>query len=112
MLRRTALAVLGDTYTFIRDHLDDRYVRLTNHVRHELGALISLAPWLQTSLENPWLPQVFATDASTAGYGVVVTEATEKETRAEARFGEMRGWLVCVDDDYSCVEEAVWSDPA
>lgn len=46
------------------------------------------------------------------GFGVTDTEATEEEIQEEVRFTESKGWVVCMNDTYDVIEEAVWSDGA
>eukprot|EP00972_Heterocapsa_arctica_P033073 4866401-Heterocapsa_arctica.AAC.1 len=74
MLRRCALSILGETYRWVRDN-NAREAYLPAQVRDELLMLTALAPWMETGLETPWLPWVFATDASMEGYGVVSSPA-------------------------------------
>eukprot|EP00972_Heterocapsa_arctica_P042307 6235836-Heterocapsa_arctica.AAC.1 len=69
MLRRCALSILGETYSWVRENRTCN-ARLPGLVRCELLMLAALAPWMETALETPWLPTVFATDASVEGYGV------------------------------------------
>ena len=111
MLRRQALAILGDTYRWMQQHRSGR-APLPRIVRCELEMLIALGPWMSTNLETPWLHQVYATDASMEGYGVVITKAKVSEIRFEARLAETKGWTVCLDDEYSSVGESTWSEPA
>ena len=111
MLRRMALSILGDTYRWMQEHRAKR-APLPWLVKCELRMLVALGPWMSTNLETPWLRQVFATDASMEGYGVVSTQAKLSEIRSEARLAETKGWTVCLDDDYSDIEESTWSEPA
>ena len=111
MLRRQALAILGDTYRWMQEHRAKR-APLPWPVKCELRMLIALGPWVSTNLETPWFRQVFATDASMEGYGVVSTQAKVAEIQSEARLAETKGWTVCLDDDYNDIEESTWSEPA
>ena len=111
MLRRQALAILGDTYRWMQEHRAKR-ASFPWPVKCELRMLIALGPWMSTNLETPWLRQVFATDASMEGYGVVSTPAKVAEILSEARLAETTGWTVCLDDDYNDIEESTWSEPA
>ena len=110
LLRRAALAMLGEVYHVIQEARGSKMVKLSADARAELEALVALAPWLETNLETPWLQQVFATDASMEGYGVCQTRATMSEIRAEARFAESKGWVVCMNDEHDIIEEACWSE--
>ena len=110
MMRRQALAILGETYRWAQEHRHSQGV-LPEAVRAELCMLAALGPWMCTNLETPWLLRVFATDASLEGYGVVSTMAPIDDIKGEARYTETKGWTVCVNDTYDDVEEAVWADP-
>ena len=72
--------------------------------------MVAIAPWLETDLEAPWLTKVFATDASMEGFGVAETYVTIEEIAAEAKYTETKGWLVCMNDVYDTIEEAVWQE--
>ena len=110
MLRRQALAILGDTYRWMQEHRAKR-ASFPWPVKCELRMLIALGPWMSTNLETPCLRQVFAADASMEGYGVVSTPAKVAEILSEARLAETKGWTVCFDDDYNDIEESTWSEP-
>ena len=62
---------------------------------------------MTTDLRAPWFLTAFSTDASDAGYGVCSTRASKEELREEARYCELRGWTVCLEDAYADVEESV-----
>ena len=42
------------------------------------------------------------------GYVVAVTEATVEEIRHDAKFSEMRGWTIAIEDSYTAVEDEAW----
>ena len=108
LLRRPALAILGRVYHTMRENMLKKTCRLPREVREELVALCALAPWMETDLETPWLEEVFATDASMTGYGVVQTNASPIEIRSEARFAETKGWIVCLEAEHAEAEESAW----
>ena len=107
---RVGLSVLNQVYHTIRDHRDSKKIRIHGALMLELEALCALAPWCGTNLEAPWLTEAFATDSSDMGFGVTVTNATATELREEARYCELRGWTVALEDSYAEIEESVWAD--
>jgi len=72
MLRRPALAVLQNAYIYVNRYKGRQHT-LWPCVRHELDALIGLAPLLYANLAAPRLPLLPATDASMTGSGVVLS---------------------------------------
>ena len=69
-------------------------------------------PRFGTNLKAPWLLDAFATDSNDTGFGVTVTAATVSELREEARYCELRGWTVALEDSYAEIEESIWADGA
>ena len=110
LFQRCALSFLDETYHFIRNSRQDVQLWLPEEVRQELLALAALSFLLFTNMQTPWLLQVFATDSCDKGFGVVKTEASLAELRAEARHTEMRGWTVALEDTYADIEESIWQD--
>ena len=90
MAARPGRAILSSVYKFI-DLEKPRPVWAS--VRDELYALGCLAPRFKTALATPWHLEVFATDASDAGFGVVSCMAETSELRKEYRIGiEFTDW--------------------
>ena len=112
LVRRQAFSILGVIYHFMRKIDGKPASPWDPEARAELAALSLMAPWLSTCLETPWLVDVFATDASMEGFGVVQTKASKEEIVSEARFAEMRGWMVAADDVYNDHEEAEFDEDA
>ena len=69
---RPAFSVFCAVYRFIAA-AGYRTFTIWPSVRRELWAIVGLAPLLHSSLAQPWLDRVVATDASGSGEGVVVT---------------------------------------
>ena len=63
---RPLLSALNATYHFIRQHYR---VRVLDSVAHELSIIRRLLPFVQSNLRLPWDTRVYATDASTTGWG-------------------------------------------
>ncbi|CAK0897173.1 unnamed protein product [Prorocentrum cordatum] len=84
MCCRAAFCMLDACYKFVTKYGDDDQVHiLWESVTNELYMLYHLAPLMYTHLESKWSSSVFATDASEEGLGVVETEASREEVRAE-----------------------------
>jgi Reverse transcriptase (RNA-dependent DNA polymerase) len=76
LLRRPVLSVLQRSYSFIAKYANVSHP-LWPKVRRELLLLMSLSPTLQSSLRAQLSDYTVATDASTLGAGVVVTETRD-----------------------------------
>jgi hypothetical protein len=78
LLRRPAFSIFSQAYRqarMVRENLDDSlHFKLWPSVIVELRNMLSLAPLLSIKLNAPWSADLFATDASTAGQGVVRTQ--------------------------------------
>ena len=107
---RWAYPILGETYHFLQKHQLHMGWVLTPGVRAELETLVALAPLLTSNLELPWDSDAYMLDSSDIGYGVVKSSASLPELREEAQFCEMRSWAVCLEDNYSKLEEAQWTE--
>lgn len=80
LVRRPGMCTLAACYLYI-SALGDRADKLWNTVQQELRVAVQIAPLLQTQLDLPMSAEVFASDASTWGGGVVakrVSPATRK----------------------------------
>lgn len=69
-LRPEMLAVFSHAYTFATK-FGDRPARVWTSVRHEFRMAYALLPLAVAKLTRPWSPDLFATDASLYGMGVV-----------------------------------------
>ena len=110
LFARPALAILDRVYHFVRGADRKKPHKLPAEVLRELRCLSALAPFFATCLSLPWHKRVYATDSSDFGYGVVVTTSSVDEIREEARYCELRGWTVCLEDQHANIEESVWAD--
>ena len=112
MFARPGLSLLDRTYATLREHqLSKTSFYLPTTVRNELQALAAMLPLFYTNLETAWSEAVFMTDSSDSGYGVCETRASRREIRAEARYCELRGFQVALEDEYAAVEESMlWDD--
>ena len=73
LARRPAFSVFGAVYRFIEKAGTSKFI-IWNSVARELRVAVGLAPLLFASLAAPWLPEVFASDASEEGMGVTSAE--------------------------------------
>eukprot|EP00969_Alexandrium_andersonii_P265928 11753404-Alexandrium_andersonii.AAC.1 len=71
MLARELLAVLSTCYRFVQVGPEDLGREVWPAVRQELRCLVALSVHLPVRLEHPWAAEVFMTDASWVGQGVV-----------------------------------------
>ena len=85
--RREALAVFGESYSFVRTHYEQNH-RIWPSVRRELMIWTSIAPLLWRDLGIPWASEVAAVDASTWGLGAVVADFDEAEVRQLGKYSE------------------------
>jgi hypothetical protein len=71
MLKRSVLSVFDTVYALSDRALESRETLfLLPDAALELRAVIALAPLLRASIGHKWAPEVYASDASTAGCGV------------------------------------------
>jgi len=96
LLRRSTLSVLSaNTFDFAAKVFASRSpVALPKVVADELRMLMALAPLLRVSMADGWDDHLFATDASTAGCGVVSTTLPPGQGAELLRF---HGWTVSRD---------------
>ncbi len=96
---RPALAVFSAVYRFIECAGSKRFV-LWRSAARELRVLIGLAPLLFSCTSAPWFDRVVATDASSAGHGVVAakSDVADSVTSAEQAtdLAESADWRVIV----------------
>ena len=82
---RGAMCLFDSVFAFVEAYRNDKAEHnLWEAVVDELTAVYYTAPLMQVNLSAPWATVVHATDACDSGYGVVATEATLEEVRAEA----------------------------
>lgn len=105
LFARPALAIVDKCYHVMRKTTTQGLVRPPEACRREMRCLTALAPFNATDLATPWGDVALATDASTEGYGVVQTRATKAELAEEARYCELRGWTVCLEDEYAARDD-------
>eukprot|EP00438_Fugacium_kawagutii_P031465 Skav222634 [mRNA] locus=scaffold10:187684:190948:+ [translate_table: standard] len=77
LCRRESLAILGECYSFIRQHCD-RVVPLWKSVRKELAMWDGVAPLLAVDLTKDISNTIYSVDASEWGLGVVTSEVDNK----------------------------------
>ena len=76
------------------------------------GGALRLGATVRRQPRGSVAPKAFAMDSSDTGFGVTVTAATVSELREEARYCELRGWTVALEDSYAEIEESIWADGA
>lgn len=87
MTKRPALSIFEETYTWVREHREERHRQeLPRMVRRELAAASSILPLVGQDLDIIWHPTAVMFDASDWGGGVVSTRATQDELRREGRW--------------------------
>ncbi len=85
-------------------------MRLWPEARLELNTLAMISPFLFTNLEARWSPLAYKLDSSNTGFGIVETEVSKEELRAEARFGPLPSWPIAdVERVYSLGEQDAWA---
>lgn len=76
---------------FLAEYPLDSWAQLWSSVAQELRNLTALGLLAVRELSIPWSSEVFMTDASEDGFGVVSTVASHEI--GEAQVAERRGWL-------------------
>ena len=97
VLCRPCLAVFDKVYAFVRSgrHLD--VADLPPEVRWELEAAVRLRGFMRASWRIPLATQVYMTDASPTGGGLVETTGLEEEILEELPFVTQGRWLMRQD---------------
>ncbi len=112
---RPALAVFSAVYRFIECAGSKRFV-LWRSAARELRVLMGLAPLLFSCTSAPWFDRVVATDASSAGQGVVAakSDVADSVTSAEqaADLAESADWRVIVSAPWRRAEHIACSRAA
>lgn len=88
LAKRGALSVFAAVYLFIGT-LEDRSDKLWKSAQEELEVACQIAPLLFSQLDTPWSPNVYASDASSTGGGVVwrpVDDSSLPALRCSTRF--------------------------
>lgn len=84
LVTRPGLACFAAVYRFMQC-AGRRVFRLWGTVARELYIVTCLSPLFLTSLSSAWYPQVFATDASSDGQGVVAAQVPSEIVEVAAR---------------------------
>ena len=87
MLCRPALSVLSSCYKFAMQHLHHRYP-LWPSVRRELKIVKGLIFTVERNLSAAICPEVHVGDSSDKGFGLMVTNATVQQVKAELQHRE------------------------
>jgi hypothetical protein len=94
---RPALCVFNAVYRFI-ECADGRTFHIWSSVRRELRVIMGLSPLLFSAIGAEWFDRVVATDASTAGQGVVATKCVDDPSD-----------VTTPDDAVSVAKDCNWS---
>ena len=87
LCRQESLAALGEVYTFIQRHYQQR-VPLWKSVRRELRLWDGIAPLIFVDMAKPWESTLYLVDASNWGMGVVTSSCSADEAQALGRHCE------------------------
>lgn len=101
---RELYSVFHATYSFLAAHPLDSWVPLWRSVAQELRILSAISVLAVCDLSLPWSTEVFMTDTSEEGFGVVSATAGLEEVLGEVAFAERRGWLTEVEATYTLNE--------
>eukprot|EP00973_Karenia_brevis_P019701 2701364-Karenia_brevis.AAC.1 len=78
LVRRPSLALFDSTYKFIKEKYDVAE-SFPSSVRHELRRAQALLPLIVTNLAASWSSQIFISDASPTGIGILSRQLENKK---------------------------------
>ena len=108
MVRREALSILNECYTFIRHHRSS-IISLPPGVRRELWQISSLLPLFHSDLGAGWSGDIIASDASPAGLGVTYSSIPPETVGAIGRVRERWRYRV---EKFVCARRSALSQQA
>ena len=98
LLRRELLSCFQACYVFVRK-MYTKHCRLWPEVRRELRWAVSLLPLVQRNLSAEWSDEVFASDASLWGRGVVSSQRDRSLIREQGQYRDR--WRFSRDEEQS-----------
>lgn len=87
LARRDLLAIFSSVYAFTRRHYRDRR-KLWRSAASECRVAAALVLLADTDMRAPWHPDVFMTDASLAGFGVMQARLSPQEVTTMGQWDE------------------------
>ena len=90
LLQRPALAIFDEVYKVTGE--PEAVMDLSIEVRIELMMAAALLPLMVADLRAPWIEDLYMTDASPSGGGVIKATATREEIVKEASIATKSGW--------------------
>ena len=106
MVARSALSIWRTTYYFVQKHRDDpEPMEVPAEVIEEFQMALFISPMLASRMDLEWSTEVFMMDSSVDGAGLIATQATMAEIKAEAKFAETKGWSVTLEEVASQIDE-------